>query len=586
MAEILSPTHVPRIKTMAQLFSSLRIRLTLLFGTLAFLIGTAVSLYINHFVSLRMTETKGDSIQILARTIAMSISENLRERQREVGLLAQSPLLMKASFDSADSAELRKNLDRTKNTYRHYAWIGVTDAQGKVQASSDRLLEGESVAARPWFINGLKATYFGDVHEAVLLSKYLTAGQTPKPNQEPLRFVDFAAPIFDEQGKVRGVLGTHAHWRWVDEIIQRHLPADAKADAVEVFISNKQNAVLSPFAAIGKVTMPKQVLTMQGHQILHWTDQDTYLVSSIPINLFGESDQLWRVIVRQPISKALSNVSELHQKMWLLGIVTTSILMLLTYWLSRAISAPIEQLSAIAGRVAEGDEYTEMSVHSSTRELKALIASLNAMTLKLINRKRELLSINDQLEHKVEERTFELRKSNLELASLAQQLELLARQDALTGLGNRMCADEYLQQEHSRMLRTETTYCVLLMDIDYFKKVNDNYGHAVGDQVLQQVANLLKAAVRTSDLVARYGGEEFLCVLPHTDFPGATILAEKICRLTEIRPMPVGGHVTLSVGVAISRVGDRDQDEVVKRADDALYTAKANGRNQVVVAVN
>lgn len=568
---------------MAQLFSSLRIRLTLLFGTLAFLIGTAVSLYINYFVSLRMTETKGDSIQMLARTIAMSISENLRERQREVGLLAQSPLLMKAPLDSA---ELRKNLDRTKNTYRHYAWIGVTDAQGKVQASSERLLEGESVAARPWFINGVKATYFGDVHDAVLLSKYLLAGQATQPNQEPLRFVDFAAPIFDEQGKVRGVLGTHAHWRWVDEIIQRHLSADAKAEAVEVFITNKQNAVLSPFAAIGKLTMPQQVLEKQEYQILNWKDQEAYLVSSIPINLFGESDQLWRVIVRQPISKALSNVSELHQKMWLLGIITTSILMLLTYWLSRAISTPIEQLSAIAGRVADGDEYTEMNVHSSTRELKALTASLNAMTLKLINRKRELLAINDQLEHKVEERTFELRKTNLELVSLAQQLELLARQDALTGLGNRMCADEHLQQEHSRMLRTENTYCVLLMDIDYFKKVNDNHGHAVGDQVLQQLANLLKAAVRTSDLVARYGGEEFLCVLPHTDLPGATILAEKICRLTEIRPMPVCGHITLSVGVAISRVGDRDQDEVVKRADDALYTAKANGRNQVVVAVN
>lgn len=568
---------------MAQLLSSLRIRLTLLFGTLAFTIGIAVSLYINHFVSLRMTETKGDSLQKLAQTIAMSISENLRERQREVSLLAQSPLLMQAPLNST---ELQKHLDRTKNTYRHYAWVGVADAQGLVQASSDRLLQGESVVARPWFIQGAKTSFFGDVHEAVLLSKYLTAGQAPDANREPLRFVDFAAPIFDVQGKVRGVLGTHAHWRWVEEIIQRHLPNGSKAEAIEVFITNKDRTVLSPFAAVGKIRIPVQSTNVQEYQITRWSDQDLYLVSTVPINLYGESDQFWYVVVRQPINKALSNVSELHERMWLLGLVSTTILMLLTYWLSRAISAPIEQLSAAAERVADGDEYIEPTVSSSTRELKALIVSLNAMTSKLINRKRELLNINDQLEHKVEVRTSELKKSNSELAALAQQLELLARQDALTGLGNRMSADEHLQQEHSRMLRTDSTYCVLLMDIDHFKKVNDSFGHAVGDQVLQQVANLLTAAVRTSDVVTRFGGEEFLCVLPHTDLPGATILAEKICRLIEIRPMPGCDRVTLSIGVALSLMSDKDYDEVVKRADQALYTAKENGRDQVVVALN
>lgn len=266
--------------------------------------------------------------------------------------------------------------------------------------------------------------------------------------------------------------------------------------------------------------------------------------------------------------------------------MTTLILMLLTYWLSRAISAPIEQLSAIASRVADGDEYTELKVQSTTRELKTLIASLNAMTSKLIKRKRELLNINDQLEQKVDERTFELKKTNLELASLAQQLELLARQDALTGIGNRMSADEHLQQEHARMLRTENPYCILLMDIDYFKKVNDNYGHAIGDQVLQQVAELLKTAIRNSDMVARYGGEEFICVLPDTDLTGAAILAEKIARLIEAYAMPGCGQVTVSIGVALSRVDDKDHDELVRRADQALYAAKANGRNQVVLAAH
>ncbi len=567
---------------MARLLSSLRIRLTLLFGTLALLIGIAVSVYISYFLSLRMTEAKGESVQKLAQAIAISISENLRERQREVGLLAQSPLLMQVPLNSR---ELRKVLDRTKNTYRHYAWVGVADAQGQVQASSDGLLEAENVVAHPWFIFGSKTSFFGDVHEDALLSKYLSAGQAQGANQEPLRFVDFAAPVFDEQGKVRGVLATHVHWRWVEEIVQRHLSDGVRANGIEVFIINKNNEVLSPFSAIGKVVVPA-AMTNQAYQMSKWPDQTPYLASRASINLFGESQQLWQVLVRQPVGQALSDVSELRQKLWLLGLIATVVLMFLTYWLSRAISAPIEQLSAMARRVADGDEYSELQVHSTTHELKVLIASLNAMTSRLLERKRELLNINDQLEQKVEERAFSLKKSNLEIESLAQQLELLARQDALTGLGNRMSADEHLQQEHSRMLRTENTYCVLLMDIDNLKKVNDSFGHAIGDQVLQQVAELLKMAVRNSDLVARYAGEEFIGVLPQTDLTGATVLAEKIAKLVESHVMPGCGQVTVCVGVALSRVDDKDYDEVVKRADRALYAAKANGRNQVVVVAS
>lgn len=599
---------------MTPFLSSLRIRLTLMFGSLAFVIGLAIALYINYFVSARMTETKGDSIQKLANSISLSISENLKEREREVSLLAQSPSFMHANLQSA---ELQKQLERTKNTYRHYAWIGVTDAHGIVQSSSDHILEGQSVALRQWYISGLKSSFFGDIHEAILLSKYLSPNQnssstlstsptstastsssisTPKEAPEPLRFVDFSAPIFDENGKVRGVLGAHAHWRWVDEIIQRNLPNNAKqsgenakqsgdnaSNGIEIFIVNKNNDVLSPFSAIGKITMPLEVASTKNHQILTWPDQTSYLVSSIPIELYGAPKQFWRVVVRQPINKALSNVNELHHQMWLLGLVATSILMLLVYWLSRVISAPIEQLSTIASKVADGDNLSELNVSSNTHELKILIASLNAMTARLAIKKRELININDQLEHKVEERTAELKKSNLELASLAQKLDLLARQDTLTALNNRMCADEHLQKEHARMLRTQSAYCILLMDIDYFKKINDNFGHAIGDQVLQRVSTLLKSVIRTSDVVARFGGEEFLCILPETSIAGGQILADKICRMIAAHDMPECGRVTISIGVALSSIKDKNAGDVVKRADQAMYLAKENGRNQVVI---
>jgi|GEM_PF-2822167 len=170
-----------------------------------------------------------------------------------------------------------------------------------------------------------------------------------------------------------------------------------------------------------------------------------------------------------------------------------------------------------------------------------------------------------------------------EVMAANRQLEQMARRDALTQLHNRLAANERLREEFLRMKRSGVEYAVLLIDIDHFKRVNDTYGHEIGDKVLQHAAQLLSAATRTTDFVARFGGEEFLIVLPGTQEAGARAMAEKVrCALADSSIPPVG-QVTLSIGLSMSLGEDANEDVAVRRADMALYRAKQAGRNRVEV---
>ena len=197
---------------------------------------------------------------------------------------------------------------------------------------------------------------------------------------------------------------------------------------------------------------------------------------------------------------------------------------------------------------------------------------------------------------------LQLRESDL---AKAVELRRLSATDQLTGIANRRAFDEALGQEWRRMLRHGMSLSLLLMDVDYFKRYNDTYGHVVGDQCLQAVAQAVASrARRAGELAARYGGEEFAVLLPHTDIADATKVAEVICATIREKEIPHAGsavapHVTISVGVAsIAEVPacaaalSRDDSAaspsgatvLIEMADHALYQAKMAGRNRVVAA--
>lgn len=380
---------------------SFRVRLTLLFGGLSLVIGAAATIYVEHAASARITRASGESLRDLTLSIANALTTNLIERDREMALLAQYPAFVSGALNST---ELRQRLDHAKRTYRYYAWIGVADVAGVVQSAADGLLQGANVMQRPWFIYGRQGAYIGDVHEAVLLAKKLT---NPNPG-EPLRFVDFASPILGADGRVRGVLASHAHWSWVQDAIRGALREDSVEAGREAFVLNSKGEILYPFRAIAETRLPAELPRDEAFATLDWGDEGRFLTSTVTIKAGTATELGWRIVLRQPLAKALAPVSELHRTLLLLGALATAVFMVLAYRLASGFGRPVEQLADAAQRIERGEEDTQFSAPSRTRELILLADSLRGMTANLIARRHALQEANLSLEQKVAERTAEL----------------------------------------------------------------------------------------------------------------------------------------------------------------------------------
>ena len=163
--------------------------------------------------------------------------------------------------------------------------------------------------------------------------------------------------------------------------------------------------------------------------------------------------------------------------------------------------------------------------------------------------------------------------------SLTQRLREASQRDSLTGLLNRRALSEYLEAQWHRHLRRRYPLALVMVDLDHFKQVNDSLGHAAGDAVLRRTADLFRQHLRREDMVGRMGGEEFLLVLPDTPQDAALALAERLRLLAHAQEL----GVSMSLGLTMASVDDGTAEEAVRRADAALYRAKAAGRDQVVV---
>lgn len=199
----------------------------------------------------------------------------------------------------------------------------------------------------------------------------------------------------------------------------------------------------------------------------------------------------------------------------------------------------------------------------------------------LEKKNQELLLLNQQLEEIVSTRTMELSESNKNLALKIKEIEHLAQIDSLTKIYNRNYFDVILNKKIKNSNINNEVFSLIFIDIDFFKKINDTYGHHKGDSILIRLTEQIQKVIRKSDIFARWGGEEFVILLPGTPLSGSKKVAVDLRYLIETTPLE-GIYITCSFGVTSYRLNESDI-EFCKRADYALYKAKNNGRNSVEV---
>ena len=221
----------------------------------------------------------------------------------------------------------------------------------------------------------------------------------------------------------------------------------------------------------------------------------------------------------------------------------------------------------------------ELQTTQLTQRNFMLVALLIILLVVLVSAVGAIRSyrVNDELKRDLAARTAELEEAVVRISELA-------RHDSLTGLLNRRAMEELGEREVNRQRRDKTDLSVLLMDVDFFKAINDRYGHAVGDEVLCALADTLRNNFRECDLIGRWGGEEFLCILPNADLAEAERAALRIQRSLHEQPLDTTAgklRLTLSFGLA-AVTGPLDQ--AIAQADEAMYQAKAGGRDTIIRA--
>ncbi len=346
----------------------------------------------------------------------------------------------------------------------------------------------------------------------------------------------------------------------------------------------------------GLIEMPiiegVDVFENQGNKVI---SKRSYAPGSVPLSLFDTKSGLNWVLNGQEIplgSLTLYSSSEVVLDRVLFGfaliaitaIIKISILFGLFMWaFDRFLAGPLKELMSQVDDIQLGQNAGKRFILSITdkNELYQLKEHMNTM-LSAIEQDRERLledekAKRDWLEEAVEKRTEELLKAN-------EKLKDLAAKDVLTGALNRGSFFDSAQHMLDLSHRQKTTASFVMMDLDHFKKVNDTYGHFIGDKVLVHFTHTIKTLLRKSDLLGRIGGEEFAIFLPDTGSDGTYQLAEKLRKTIAGSTLEIDGKTvtyTVSMGVVSTEPEDTSITELFKRADLKLYEAKENGRNRV-----
>ncbi|TVQ28653.1 MAG: sensor domain-containing diguanylate cyclase, partial [Spirochaetaceae bacterium] len=434
--------------------------------------------------------------------------------------------------------ETREVLTLVRDHLPMFSWIGLTDADGLVLASSRGHLEGVSIAGRPMYYEALDGGFMGDV--------------LPVPDRTTLRFVEISLPLIDDDGSLNGVLASQINWQWIREVRVDFLLAqpDERRDLSVIGLQGGLYILGSP-DRVGQPASPELIQAAR--------DTDGYIVGSgSEANIYGFAASQghrdfpgfgWITVVSEPVSDTFFGLQRQQRSILFAGLVIALIASVIGYISSRTLTKSLRHLhgQSEALRLGGREMYSRLS------------------------RIREFDSLGESLDY---------------LARELSRSETAAHRDSLTGLQNRLGSADWFEQAISTCRRYEWTLIVMAIDLDGFKAINDAHGHAAGDAILTSTARRLDGTVRPDELTARWGGDEFVVCVYVRERDGQRVgetVADRI--LASIREATVfeGHELTVGCSIGLTTYDPSDGSSWTaahERADKALYTAKNHGKNQ------
>lgn len=453
--------------------------------------------------------------------------------------LAQSQLAYSAGElnRGMDNESLLQNeVDRLREQTSSFNSVVIVDANGWVKAISPESLM-------------LKGIRLNSVASRQALSQRKPLIGEPSLSAANNLLVFISCPIWSETGNYLGYVGGSIYLK-KKSILNALLGEQFYRDGSSLYVVDNANQVLYHQNAelIGKTINPlisKEQRQKSDNGFLQVTDSNgkAMLAGYAVIPASG-----WMIVALKPTEATLAPLNSLLLQIMKHAVPCAILTLLLALLLAHRIALPLWQLARNASQMDTTDASRQIGsirswYYESSQIKRALLAGIGLMQEKIGRLRSEVQT------------------------------------DPMTGLLNRRGLNAVLEY----FLATRQPFAVLALDIDYFKRVNDTYGHDVGDEVIASVAGQLKRGARQSDVVCRNGGEEFLMILPATDGEMALKIAERVRKSIEDQVMNQVGNVTISVGIAHWQAELKTMEQTFKQADEALYAAKNAGRNCVII---
>jgi diguanylate cyclase (GGDEF)-like protein len=379
---------------------------------------------------------------------------------------------------------------------------------------------------------------------------------------EDIQIITYTMPFFDADNRLQGVIGVEISVNYLKSFLTEVKSNSRNSLGYLIAYKNNENEELKPLITASafqqrmisngenltfeNVDQENNVYKLENHNSREEIYAGVEKMGFYNYNTPFENEE-WYLIGLMEERSLLSYVIKIEQLLWTSLFVSIIIGGLGGIFISYSFTEPITDL---VKKVRENERHS-------------------AINLEPIG-----LYEVDQLAKAME-------KANNDLVEKFAEITILSETDQLTKIYNRTKFIKELEKEIERVERYHTGLSLIMFDIDHFKQVNDNYGHAVGDETLIKLAEIVNKEIRDTDLFARWGGEEFMILCPHTDLDHSVKLAERIRVSIEEQKFKAVGHISCSFGVTEFK-NSEDADDLTKRVDDALYQAKENGRNQVV----